>query len=265
MDRSDILFKNHLHYQIEANAAPSKADPTSTEEINSINLRNCTFLEFKKVLTFISEHNPDYDFSKASLDTIKPTNYYVDKKYDFIALTNSVKNTALVIGNLSLLNELQKIAGAEEYFINQQNIDDTPDTFNLSFESFMNLDINDYGFTEELGSCIITGSDMDTYRLTATFHDSSRKENPLISIRIYSIKNSSYLSNRDIIAINSIYKPNATLMEAFAYMSFYDYRYNRSESSFNKILNHLGVDINSIEDMYSRHYDLRIFDELSDI
>jgi len=262
MDRTDFLFRNQLNYQINLNTSDAEPASENDVDINKINLRHCTYSEFRKALTYAKDNNPEYDFRYGTLEQIKPMNCLEDSKYDFVLLTDSAKNTALIIGNITLLNDLQKVSGAEELIMSKRHGDVFVDTSDAAFERYMSLDVNDYGILEELGSTVITGIE-DTYKVTATFHDSSRKERPIVSVRFFSIKNNSYLSNRDIVDITNIYKANATLLEAFAYMSFYDYKKKRKESSFDSIIYSAGIEINGLEDMYNLHYDLRIFDELN--
>ena len=262
MDRTDFLFRNQLNYQINLNSSDDDQATVNDVDISKINLHHCTYSEFKQALTYAKDNNPEYDFRYGTLDQIKPMNCLEDAKYDFVVLTDSAKNTALVIGNITLLNDLQKVSGAEELLMSKRHGDIFVDTSDAAFDRYMSLDINDYGILEELGSTVITCLE-DTYKVTATFHDSSRNERPIVSVRYFSIKNNSYLSNRDIVDITNIYKANATLLEAFAYMSFYDYKKKRKESSFDSVIYHAGLEINDLDDMYSQHYDLRIFDELN--
>ena len=89
---------------------------------------------------------------------------------------------------------------------------------------------------EELGSCVIGGGNEGAIKIAATFHESSTREHPILSIRFYSLNNGVYLTNRDIIGIDNIYKANASLMEAFAYMSYRDYL---NKASFSDVFNYL--------------------------
>ena len=133
----------------------------------------------------------------------------------------------------------------------------------LPFSDYDNYDIEvTPDTTMELGSCVIGGGSAETYKITATFHESSRDDRPIISVRSYSISADAYLPNMDIIDIESIYKQNATLMEVFAYMSYRDYVKKATEPTFDKLIVSGSIVIDSLEDMYAKHYDLRIFDHV---
>ena len=49
-------------------------------------------------------------------------------------------------------------------------------------------------------------------------------------------------------------------METFAYMCYEDYRQHRTSQSFDRLLISGDVDVESLEDMYSIHYNLNAFD-----
>lgn len=243
METTDILFRTHLNYQIEANSDEEQVRRVTRDEIENIDLHRCTFFDFKTFLTYIRDNYPDYYFSDAAIEAVKPTGFNENEKYDFVSLTDYAKHTAITIGNMTLFNELQKLASAIELLnVKQYDLDPQPPVY------------------EELGSCVVGGANIDAYKLTAYLHESSTKERPIVAVRSYSISTKTYLLNPDIIDIYSIYKPNATLMETFAYMCYEDYRQHRTYQSFDNLLISGLVDVEGLEDMYSIHYNLNAFD-----
>ena len=113
MGGENLLFKNQLKYQIGVFQEETEAT-VSYEDLKNINLQNCYFDDFKKVMTYYRDNYPDYYYSDASIDAVKPRNYLDSKKYDFLELTEYAKHTAITIGNMSLFCELQKLASAAE-------------------------------------------------------------------------------------------------------------------------------------------------------
>ena len=262
---NDILFRTQLTYQINANLNNEPEPTVSHIDYTQVNLRNCTFADFFGALIYTREKNPDFNFMDSSLDAIKPSNFSESKKYNFIELTEYAKHTAVTIGNMTLFSELQKISSAIDSF-NASKSSDTAaqNTPIMSFDDYNNYEIKQQPATaEELGSCVISGGIDGSVKITATFHESSTADHPIISIRFYSLNIGLYLTNRDIISIANIYKPNATLIEAFAYMSYHDYNNNHYNYSFDRLLISDSIEIDSLDDLYSKHYDLRIFDKLS--
>jgi len=259
MDRGDLLFRKHLNFQIETQSDEDNEKEVELDDIKSIDLHHCSFSDFKRALTYARNNYPEYYFSDTSLDSIKPSDSEIDKKHDYITLSEHASRAAISIGNMTLFNELQKITSAARVFnVNSTGAEILEDSTDYSMESFLSIDSpNIY---EELGSCVIGGGSADTYKLTAYFHDSSRKERPIIAVHSYSINTNSYLPNIDIIDVSNIYKPNASLMEAFAYMCYEDHRKKSTSLSFDKLLISGNIDIDELDDMYSKHYDLRIYD-----
>lgn len=265
MEMTDFLFRTHLHYQIEANSDEDDEEEVSLDDIKSIDLHRCTFSDFKKALTYVRDNYPDYYFSDTALEAVKPAGFKENEIYDFVSLSEYAKHTAITIGNMALFSELQKLASATELLhVNNATGQELESNQTEAIGSFFNYRIEpETAVTEELGSCVIGGGNIDTYKLTAYFHDSSRRERPIVEVRSYSISTKTYLPNPDIIDISTIYKANATLMEAFAYMCYEDYRKKRNTQSFDKLLISGEVDVDELDDMYSIHYDLRIYDRLN--
>ena len=265
MYRTDFLFSSHLNYHINATKTDSDDTNIPDKDIMSINLKKCDFNEFSKALLFEKNKNPDFNFVDSSLEAVKPSNFEPDKEYNFIDLTDYAKHTAIAIGNMALFSELQKIASAMEAFVADSPATDTTATHVIkSFDDYNIFDVKTQPSTnEELGSCVIPGGTEGAIKIAATFHPSSTTDNPIISVRFYSINNRVYLTNRDIIAIDNIYKANASIMETFAYMSYKDFLSNHFNYSFDKILISNSIEIDSLDDMYNKHYDLRIYDRLN--
>lgn len=264
MEKIDLRFKSHLNYQIEARESSNDAPEINRDDILHINLRSCTFKEFTECMTYARGKYPDLNFSDTSIESIRPSNFSTDSKYDFVEQANSAKNTAITIGNITLFNELQKITSAIDNLNAFQSNNDKKLASVMSFEDYDNYDIKKQPSTlEEIGSCVIGGGNDGAIKITAHFHDSSTEDRPIISIVFYSLNTGLYMTNQDIIDINNIYKPNATVIEAFAYMSYKDYLSNQFNYSFDKLLINGQLDIDSLDDMYSNHCDLRIFDKLS--
>ncbi|MCR4566558.1 MAG: hypothetical protein K5769_00745 [Pseudobutyrivibrio sp.] len=261
---NDLLFKAQLKYQIEASNEETD-ESIKHSDVKEINLRKCSFEDFTKVMMYMRDMNPDYSFSDAGLDAVKPKDFKEDKLYDFIELADYAKHTSITIGDMALFSELQKIATAAEHFVASEP-ETGPKKFAsvIPFTDYDNYDIKDMQVAPdtsvELGSCVIGGGSAEAYKLTATFHESSRDDRPIIQVRSYQISAGTYLPNMDIIDIDGIYKQNATLMEVFAYMSYEDYINGMEEQTFDKLLISGSVIIDSLDDMYSKHYDLRIFD-----
>ncbi|MCR5579999.1 MAG: hypothetical protein K6F66_00280 [Pseudobutyrivibrio sp.] len=262
MDKTDILFKTHLNYQIEAQTDVEDTLTISVEEVENIDLHHCTFSDFKKALTFARDNYPDYDFSDSTLEAVKPADHSDTDYYDFIELSEYAKHNAISFGNMALFNELKRISSAAELFnVNHSSNDNLSGSDDLLLTSYIDMESVPTIY-EDLGSCVIGGGDLESYRLTATFHDSSRKERPIIAIRCYNVRTNSYNSNPDIIDITAIYKPEATLMEAFAYMCYQDFKKKRDSVSFDRLLTGGGIEVTTLDDMYSLHYDLRIYDKI---
>ena len=109
MEKIDLRFKSHLNYQIEARESSNDVPEIGRDDILHINLRSCTFKEFTECMTFARGKYPDLNFSDTSIESIRPSNFSTDSRYDFVEQANSAKNTAITIGNITLFNELQKI------------------------------------------------------------------------------------------------------------------------------------------------------------
>ena len=264
---NDILFKNHLNYQIQASTEPEEDVKLDIKDVQNIDLHRCVFADFKKAMEYVREHNPDFNFSDFSIDAVKPApaDFSEDKKYDFVELTEYAKHTAINIGNITLFSELQKIASASEQFnYNVASPQDKKSVNVLSFEDYDSYYIPDTLNTfQEIGSCVLGGGNAEPIKLTATLHGSSTDDRPIVSIRAYSLSSNTYLENRDIVGINSIYKANASIMEVFAYLSYYDYKHNMFNQSFDKLMFSGALQIDSLEDMYSEHYNLTAFDYIN--
>ncbi|MBQ7148976.1 MAG: hypothetical protein IJR96_09525 [Pseudobutyrivibrio sp.] len=267
MVMNDILFRTQLNYQIQANTPKVQDDKLKIGDIQNIDLHRCVFADFKKAMEYVRDSSPDYSFSDFTIEAVKPApaDFSEDKKYDFVELTEYAKHTAITIGNMALFSELQKIASAAEQFnYNVASPHEKRIGNVLSFEDYDNYSVKETPDTfEELGSCVIGGGNAEAVKLAATFHESSTTEKPIISVRAFSLTTSTYLPNVDIIALDTIYKPNASMMEVFAYMSYADYKNNTFNMSFDKLLASRSLDIDSLEDMYSKHYDLRTFDYIN--
>lgn len=269
---NDIMFKTHLNYQIQANTIESEDTSLDLKDVQHIDLHRCYFSEFKKAMEYIREHNSDYDFSDFTINAVKPApaDFSENKKYDFVELTDYAKHTAITIGNMSLFSELQKIASAAETFNYQvYKASATPEKKIgnvISFQDYSNYFLADETNTfQELGSCVIGGGNEEAIKLTATLHASSTAEKPIISIRAFSLNTNSYLANQDIIDLDTIFKTNASLMEVFAYMSYYDYQNNDFNKSFDKLLFSGTFQVESLEDMYAQHYSLGTFDYINNM
>ncbi len=261
----NLLFKTHLNYQIELSNDKSETD-TDTQSLSTIDFRKCDFCSFKKAMLYSLNNNAEYSFREASIDVIKPTDYKEGTTCDFIALTDYAKHTAITIGNMALFSDLQKISSAIENFTYDSIPEESPvsNTPVLPFQDYDTYTITAQPvMAEELGSCVIGGGDTDPLKITATFHDSSTQIQPIISVRAFSLSTNTYLTNVDIVNLDNIYKPNATLMETFAYMSYNDYLRNTFNTSFDKLLFSGTINIDSLDDMYEKHYDLSVYDHLN--
>ncbi len=259
---NDILFQTHLNYQIDANTPQDEDDSISMKDISQIDLHHCLFADFLKVLSFMRDNNPDMDYSDFSIDAIKPAGFVEDMAYDFVELTDYAKHTAITIGNMALFSDLQKISSAIESFNLNANDGDASEKIGnvYSFNDYDNYEIKDNSaIFQEIGSCVVGGGNDEAIKLTASFHGSSTIERPIISIRSYSLSTNMYLTNQDIIDITGIYKPNASIMEVFAYLSYYDYKHDAYNQSFDKLLIGGDVTIDNLDDMYAKSYDLSAF------
>ena len=265
MAKVDVLFKSHLDYQLEAKMASVSAPEIKLEDIIHINLHHCTFHEFKECMIYAREEYPDFDYNDSILESILPSDFVDEKKYDFVELTEYAKHTAITIGNMTLFSELQKVGAAIESFKETHNDEEEKHLSSvMNFEDYDNYEIKTQPiFMEEIGSCVIGGGNDGAIKITAHLHDSSTPERPIVSIVFYVLNSGLYMTNKDIIDINNIYKANATIIEVFAYLSYKDYLNNKFNHTFDKILISGTFDIDSLEDMYSKHYDLRPFDKLN--
>jgi hypothetical protein len=264
---NDILFKTQLNYQIQAATDEPEDDSLNIEDVKHIDLHRCLFSDFKKAMTYVRENNPDYNYSDFTIDAVKPApaDFSENKKYDFVELTDYAKHTAITIGNMTLFSELQKIASAAEQF-NYNVAEPLEKRIGnvLSFQDYDNYFVTDSPNTfQEIGSCVIGGGNAEAVKIAATLHASSTETHPIVSVRAFSLNTNTYLPNVDIIDLNTIYKSNASIMEVFAYMSFNDNLNGKFNESFDKLLFSGSFQIDSLEDMYSKHYDLSTYDYLN--
>lgn len=269
---NEIMFKTHLNYQIQANTVLTEDTSLELKDVQHVDLHRCYFNEFKKAMEYIRDHSKDYNFSDFTINAVKPApaDFSENKKYDFVELTEYAKHTAITIGNMSLFSELQKISGAAETFnyqvFNASASHEKKPGNVLSFQDYSNYFLADETNTfQELGSCVIGGGNEEAVKLTATLHESSTEERPIISIRAFSLNSNSYLPSQDIIDLDTIFKANASLMEVFAYMSYFDYQNNDFNKSFDKLLFSGVFQVESLEDMYSKHYSLGTFDYINNV
>lgn len=258
----EIQFKTHLNYQIQASSNEKDEATFTVSDVENINLRKCRFDDFKNALIYIRDNNPEISFSDAVIDTVKPSGFSEDKIYNFIELIEFAKHTAINIGNMALFIELQKLARAADTFTLEVRHKITRKPTNIiPFEDYNDYEIKEPPVTtDELGSCVIGGGNDEPVKITATFHESATPVTPIVSIRVFSLATNSYLPNVDIINLDTIFKPNATLMEAFAYLSYQDYQKHTFNHSFDQLLANGVVSVNNLEDMYSKHYDLNLAD-----
>lgn len=263
MVKNDSLFSTHLNYQLNANQTKGDDISVPPEQLASIDLTHCTFKDFSMVIASSKKDGSDSGFMDSIVAAIKPADFSEDKRYNFIDLTEYAKHTAINIGNMTLFVELQKISSYLEAFSTSHDPTKADSSHTvLPFSDYNLFEITEQANTlEELGSCVIGGGVDGAIKITAIFHESSSLEHPIISIRFYSLNNNVYLTNRDIINIDNIYKSNATLMETFAYMSYQDYQNNHFNYSFDQLLFNGKYEIDSLDDMYTKHYDLRKYDE----
>ena len=188
MYRNDFLFSAQLNYHLNVANTKNEASKASSEDITSINLKNCSFESFTNALLYERAQNPDYSFMDSSLDAVKPSDFDESKKYNFIDLTEYAKHTSIAIGNMTLFSELQKIASAIESFMaNSASTSSAPAHLIRSFDDYNSFDIKYQPATmEELGSCVIGGGNEGAIKIAATFHESSTKDHPIVPIRFYS-------------------------------------------------------------------------------
>lgn len=264
---NDIMFRTQLNYQIQAAIDEQEDDSLNIEDVKHIDLHRCLFSDFKKAMLYIRENYPDYNYSDFTIDAVKPapTDFSENKKYDFMELTDYAKHTAITIGNMTLFSELQKIAGAAEQFNfkvaepHEKKIGNV-----LSFQDYNNYFVSETPNTfQEIGSCVVGGGNAEPVKIAATLHASSTKDRPIVSVRAFSLSTNTYLPNIDIIDLGTIFKANASIMEVFAYMSYYDHLNGKFNHSFDKLLFSGALQIESLEDMYSQHYNLGTFDYLN--
>ena len=264
---NDILFKTQLNYQIQAALDEPEEEILDIKDVQNINLHHCLFSDFKKAMEYVREHNKDYSFSDFTIEAVKPSpaDFSETKKFDFVELTDYAKHTAITIGNMALFSELQKIASAAEHFnYNVSSAHEKKIGTVLSFQDYNNYFISQQPDTfQELGSCVVGGGNEEAIKITATLHESSTDKHPIVSIRSCSLNTNTYLPNIDIIDLNTIYKTNASIMEVFAYMSYTDHLHEKFNASFDKLLFSGSIQVESLEDMYSNHYDLSTFDYLN--
>lgn len=258
----EIQFKTHLNYQIQASTNENEETKLTVSDVENINLRKCRFDDFKDALTYIRDNNPEISFSDAVIDTVKPAGFSEDKIYNFIELIEFARHTAINIGNMALFSELQKLATAADTFTLEvrHKIVRKPSSI-ASFDDYNNYEVKDTPVTmDELGSLVIGGGNDEPVKITAVFHESSTPVTPIVSVRAYSLATNSYLPNVDIVNLDTIFKPNATLMETFAYLSYQDYQKNIFNHSFDQLLANDIIEINNLDDMYSKHYNLNFTD-----
>lgn len=265
MVMNDILFKTQLNYQIETNSDTAPSNDLTFEDVKDIDLHRCLFKDFKKALSFMRNNNIDLNFSDASIEAIKPASFSDDRIYNFIELIEFARHTTISIGNMALFSEFQKISTAADKFTYQTRQSDSKHSENvLGFEDYDNYEVKDTPMTtEELGSYVIGGGMDEPIRITATFHESSTPVCPIIYLRFFSLSTSTYLPNEDLINLDTIFKPNATIMETFAYLSYQDYMKNTFNHTFDKLMISGAIDVNNLEDMYSKHYDLTLYDHIN--
>lgn len=264
---NDIMFKTQLNYQIQAAMDELEDDSLNIEDVKHIDLHRCLFADFKKAMVYVRENYPDFNYSDFTIDAVKPApaDFSEGKKYDFVELTDYAKHTAITIGNMTLFSELQKIASATEQFnYNVAEPHEKKVGNVLSFQDYDNYFVADTPNTfQEIGSCVVGGGNAEAVKIAATLHASSTEERPIVSVRAFSLNTNTYLPNIDIIDLSTIYKANASMMEVFAYMSYHEHLGGKFNNSFDKLLFSGTLQIESLEDMYSTHYDLSTFDYLN--
>ncbi|MCR5416144.1 MAG: hypothetical protein K6E79_05050 [Pseudobutyrivibrio sp.] len=260
---ADYLFSTHLNSQIESNTEVNDIPEVHIADISSVDLHNCTYDDFCQVMEFVRSNYPEYYFSDASLAAIKPANYQPEEKYDFMEQADYAKHTAILIGNMTLFSELQKIVSAEEIVLyNRKESGDIDEekafSINSLFTNNHDVDATDY---EIMASCVVGMGELNPYKLSAIKHASSTLDDPVVLIQIYSLNTSTYLPNSNIINLNAIDRRDATLMEAFAYMSYHDYIDGKHEHSFEDLINSGSLGVLSLEDMTVRRLDLLAYDK----
>ena len=259
---NDLLFQTHLSYQIQTQEQEEDSAEITLEDVKDIDLHRCRYRDFHKAMEYLLNTQSDISFSETSIQAVKPADFSEERKYDFVELTDFAKHQAVTIGNMALFSDLQKIASATEQFnysIASPHEKHAANVF--SFADYDNYIVKDQPLiTEELGSCVIGGGNAEAIKLTATFHESSTAERPIISIRAFSLSNNTYMDNSDIVDLNTVFLPNASLMEVFAYMSYTDNKNGLFNQSFDRLMASGLFEVDSLEDMYSHHYDLRTFD-----
>lgn len=238
--RGDLIFKNHLDLQLALGHEPEEKETISYEDISHIDPHNCTFNEFVDAMSYARESNPDFDFNNSTLYALEPINSQDGLKHDFINIAEKSRITATQIGNIALFNDLQKIVSAAEYLHVQEA---TP------------IDATNY---EILSNCIVGMGDIDPYKIAAIKHADSSPSDPKILIQVYSLNSNEYLPGYGVIDLNSIDKSDATLLEAFAYMSYQDFLKGQQKQSFDELLSSGKLGIVSLNDMSTKRINLSV-------
>ena len=255
---ADILFKTTLDFQIEQELQNEDDNTITIDDIGKIDLHNATFFQFQMAMQFVKENYPDYYFSDATVKALNPSGSAPEERHDFIEIADNARIMAVNIGNMVLFNELQKIVSAEE--IIQYNRNDGGDideervfSINSIFSMSTQVDATSY---EILGNCIVGMGEFDPYKIAAIKHADSTPQSPRVLLQTYSLNQNEYLPGIDIIDLNSIDKSEATLMEAFAYMSYQDYIKGTKKQSFDELLSSGNLGVVSLNDMTTKHIDL---------
>lgn len=257
------LFSTQLYKKIQANTPDDEPKAPDIEDVKNIDIHRCTFSDFKKAMSYMRSINAEYCFNDFTIDAVKPSpiDFSEEQNYDFVVLTEYAKHSAITMGNMALLSDIQKLYNAAENFNYTVAVLQPHKANILSFQDYNNYEVKEQpNIIEELGSCVIGGGNEEALKLTATFHASSTAIHPIISISGFSLTSRSYLTNRDIVDLDTIYKPNASMMEVFAYLSYMDHLNNQFNKTFDKLLISNKIELDSLDDMYSTHFDLTIFD-----
>ncbi|MCR4694774.1 MAG: hypothetical protein K5773_05600 [Pseudobutyrivibrio sp.] len=260
------LFREKLDFQLSLGTEPTASAFVDLGTVATIDLRNCSYQEFTSVMDYLSKNHPEYKLDENLYGLFKPSFEIDSQNFDFIALIKSSIITASSAGNVEIFKRLSTLVNACEDFQKANHPDpvEIDEKKLLSLNSIVNLNVHyDLNDLEVLGVCIVGLGDINPYKLTAVRGDSNGTFNPIVLVQAYSLSTGEYMPEIKRVDIESIDKRDATLLEAFAYLSFRKYTDPNYMLSFDDLLNKSSYEYITLDDMSLRKIDLVAFEQFA--
>lgn len=243
-------------------------------DIQDIDVSDCSFDDFCKVLHFAKESSTAYEFDEDFLVGLLPQEALDGNKHNYIEIYENLKFNFAIRGDMQLFHETQKIVSAASWFLLNKNNDFldrtlTEDGFYVTNLFENGLDVgNVYYESFVLGESNIGIGD-NVYRLKAYYATESTEEHPVISVSTqyckYTNNNSYDMPEYYSVAIDELDFHNMSAIEMFAYMSYIDSKTdgdwytnagaNELKKSFQNLLDCEIFDFNNFDELKSQKFD----------